>query len=218
MSEINLSLKNQPSFSSLPFNYALFIKQTSPLLNTNQFTSEPTFNEVQCQTENENLSIDSKSVDENMSCFLLDDLVQEINHCSLKDNKEINIITNINASEAKMTNRAEQHSSSNKSGKENEFEYLLCKKEKGGFVYFDENGQEVKRVYKKKGYNKKKKKNRFKRKGYCYYNKFSHINFEFRNEFGLFYCHDYNINNCYYKNVSNKERNCLHGGLEKELL
>lgn len=218
MSEINLSLTNQPSFSSLPFNYALFIKQTSPLLNTNQFTSEPTFNEVQSQTENENLSTDSKSVDENMSCFLLNDLVQEINHCSLKDNKEINVITNMNTSEAKMSNRTEQHSSSNKSGKENEFEYLLCKKEKGGFIYFNENGQEVKRVYKKKGYNKKKKKNRFKRKGYCYYNKFTHINFEFRNEFGLFYCHDHNINECYYKSVSNKERSCVYGELEKELL
>jgi hypothetical protein len=153
MSEINLSLTNQPSFSSLPFNYALFIKQTSPLLNTNQFTSEPTSNEVQSQTENENLSTDSKSVDENMSCFLLDDLVQEINHCSLKDNKEINIITNINASEAKMSNRAEQHSSSNKSGKENEFEYLLCKKEKGGFVYFDELVKILKKDYLKKPQN-----------------------------------------------------------------
>jgi hypothetical protein len=218
MSEINLSLTNQPSFSSLPFNYALFIKQTSPLLNTNQFTSEPTFNEVQCQTENENLSTDSKSVDENMSCFLLDDLVQEINHCSLKDNKEINVITNRKTPEAKISTSHEQPSFSNKSGKENEFEYLLCKKEKGGFVYFDENGQEVKRVYKKKGYNKKKKKYRFKRKGYCYYNKFTHINFEFRNEFGLFYCHNHNINECYYKSVSNKERSCVYGELEKELL
>ena len=213
MSEINLSLTNQPSFSLLPFNYALFIKQTPPLLNINQFTSDITSNKVQSQNENENSLSDSKSVDENMSCFLLDDLVQEINQCSLKDNKEINVITNINTPKANIPNRAEQHSSSNKSGKENEFEYLLCKKEKGNFIYFDENGQEVKRVYKTKIYNKKKKKNQFKRKGYCCFNKFTHINFEFRNEFGLFYCYDNNINECYYKNVSNKERSSLNGGL-----